>query len=58
MCEFVEIDAECVGETEMAYCLDTAEGQKWIPKSVCGEMNEDPYTIEVEEWWATKEGLT
>lgn len=55
--DYAEIDAEYVRETEMAFLMDTAEGERWIPKSVCGEMDEDAHTLEVATWFAEKEGL-
>ena len=50
-----------VTETPAAYGFsltgDDTELLIWIPKSVCGELNEAERTIEVQQWWLEKEGL-
>ena len=60
--EYVEIYYdECIVETEDAVLLETAEGNKWIPKSCIRDEKDIHYPsylfVEVERWFAEKEEL-
>lgn len=60
----VPVDAHILMETERAIAIedDTEKsGMKWIPKSLCDfykhEKTQTYSDLEVEEWFAKKEGL-
>ena len=58
MSEYVEIGAALITQTDDAYCFDVGEYEDaWIPRSVCGEIDEQSGTVEVEEWFAHEKGL-
>ena len=44
-------------ETDAAELYVIGGKEKWIPKSVLGEVDFEENTIEVREWFAKKEGL-
>jgi hypothetical protein len=55
--ELIDIEYdELKHETDMAYLVIIDGDEVWIPKSVC-ELDEDNQIIEVQEWFAEKEGL-
>lgn len=61
--KIITIDAALLSQTEKAYLIDTGETDakgkaigKWVPKSV-SEYDTSDNTLQVEEWFAVKEGL-
>lgn len=56
--EYVIVDpAEYVRESDGAICFDLGGEERWIPKSLIGEVDQDAMTVEVKDWFAHKEGL-
>ena len=60
--EYAEISYEYIHQTDEAVLIFNGDRNCWIPKS-CVEDNdlmdyENDITINVEEWFAIKEGLT
>ena len=57
--EPVEVGYErAVRETAAALCVRIDGRDRWIPKSLIVEHQEDACLLTVPEWFATKEGLT
>lgn len=61
--KIISIEAALIHETEKAYLIDSGEVDgkgkpigKWVPKSI-GEYDKSDGTIQLEEWFASKEGL-
>lgn len=61
--EKITIEATLLSETRRAYLIDSGEVDKkgkaigqWIPKSV-SEYDKTSGTIQIEDWFAKKEGL-
>lgn len=49
---------EIVRETDLAKCFDLGDQEAWIPKSVIEDDDgEGGGIVEVQEWFAEKEGL-
>lgn len=61
--KIITIDAVLLNQTPKAYLIDTGNVDdkghaigKWVPKSL-SEHDETDDTLQVEEWFAKKEGL-
>lgn len=55
-----EIACQIVDESEKAYLVDINGDHVWVPKSVSEwhpSQNKVDGTLEVQQWWAEKEGL-
>lgn len=60
MSEFVEVEIEAITrQSEMAVQVVVSETgeEKWIPKSVIEDFDEDSRVLNVKKWFAEKEGL-
>lgn len=56
MSETIEINAELVHETDLAWLIDDDGKRVWLPKSQC--EYDGKVTFTVPEWMATEKGLT
>ena len=58
---WVEFDAYCVRETDMAILVDIAGEEIWIPRSVIADPDDwfdgANGELEIKEWWAFEKGL-
>jgi hypothetical protein len=61
--KIISIDAALLGQSDKAYLIDTGDTDKkgkpigkWVPKSL-SEYDATDKTLQVEEWFAVKEGL-
>lgn len=56
MVETVEVNAELVHETELAYLIDDDGKRHWLPKSKTEYDGKVTFTIP--DWMATEKGLS
>ncbi len=63
MDDYVTVEGDFQTESDLAVCLDVGGADAWIPKALIADWDEDahergePVEVEVEEWFASKEGL-
>jgi hypothetical protein len=63
MDDYVTVEGDFQTESDLAVCLDVGGADAWIPKTLIADWDEDahergePVEVQVEEWFASKEGL-